>query len=255
MSKDLVTLFRSGSVPRKIRLAAAKGELPLAPEEQKQILEQLAADEDESVRLLAHETLSRISAPPPPAPAPSPPAEDLPEPLQEPALAPEAPPDGEIQKPPAEGQAQGEDRPQEESETFKTTLQKISKMNVGERMKVAGIGSREERMILVRDTNRLVSTAVLKSPKITDRDVEIIATFRNVSEEVLREIGNNREWTSSYSISLNLVRNPKTPIGVSMRLIQRLTTKDLRLLQKDRSLQEILRRMSVKMVADREKTK
>jgi hypothetical protein len=105
-------------------------------------------------------------------------------------------------------------------------------------------GGREERIILVRDTNKVVSLSVLKNPRITEGEVEAIAATRNVSDEILRQIGVSREWSKNYTVSLNLVRNPRTPPSISTNFIARLNNKDLKNLGGDRNVPEIIRRMA-----------
>ena len=98
-------------------------------------------------------------------------------------------------------------------------MQKIVKMNTAEKMVTALKGTREERTILIRDRNRLVSTSVLGSPKLTESEVEAFASMKNISDQVLREIGSNREWTRNYNIIAALVRNPRTPLATSMGMV------------------------------------
>jgi hypothetical protein len=73
-------------------------------------------------------------------------------------------------------------------------------------------GTLEMRAILVRDPNKVISAAVLSSPKLTEHEVEGISLMANVPDEVLRTIGANRRWMKNYSIVLGLTRNPKTPV-------------------------------------------
>jgi hypothetical protein len=105
-------------------------------------------------------------------------------------------------------------------------------------------GGREERIILVRDTNKVVSLSVLKNPRITEGEVEMIAATRNVSDEILRNVGINREWSKNYKIVCNLVRNPRTPPSISTNFVSRLNPKDLKNLGGDRNVPEIIRRMA-----------
>ena len=117
----------------------------------------------------------------------------------------------------------------------------LSSLSIMERMKLATRGTREQRSVLVRDPNRLVAAAVLSSPKLTDSEVEQFAKMANVAEDVLRVIGTNRAWTKNYGVVAGLVRNPKTPLAISMNLLQRINDKDVRLLALDRNVPEPLR--------------
>jgi hypothetical protein len=138
-----------------------------------------------------------------------------------------------------DGQEEVAEGPDDESELG--TSQRLAKMNVMQRIKVAMRGRREERSILIRDPNRLVSVAVLSSPKVTEAEIESFAKMANVSEEVLRVIGTNRQWTKNYGVIAGLVRNPKTPVAISMNLMQRVNDKDVRMLATDRNVPEPIR--------------
>jgi hypothetical protein len=112
-------------------------------------------------------------------------------------------------------------------------------------------GGREERAILIRDTNRIVALSVLKNGRITDGEVEHIAALRNVSQDVLRAIGSNREWAKNYTVVATLVRNPRTPPGISTNFISRLQNHDLKQLAKDKNVAELIRRMAKKTIDTR----
>ena len=119
--------------------------------------------------------------------------------------------------------------------------QKLALLGVAERMKAAMKGTKSERAILIRDPNKLVSSAVLSSPKLTESEVENFAKLANVSEEILRTIGMNRAWMKNYGVVAALTKNPKTPLAVSMRFVQRLNDRDLKMIVLDRNLQEPLK--------------
>jgi hypothetical protein len=129
-----------------------------------------------------------------------------------------------------------------------STVQRIYRLNTAEKIITALKGSREERAVLVRDPNRLVSSAVLGSPKMTDAEVEAFAGMRNISDEVLRQIGNNREWTKRYGVVASLVKNPRTPLGVSLGMVSRLNPRDIKGLATDRNVPEVLRRQAQKFI-------
>jgi hypothetical protein len=128
------------------------------------------------------------------------------------------------------------------------TVQRLSLMTVSEKIKAAMRGSREERTILIRDPNKLVSLAVLSSPKVNDREVENYAKMANVSEDVLRVIGSTRAWTKSYAVIRALAFNPKSPIAVSMTLVSRLVEKDVRMISMDRNIAEPVKLLARKFL-------
>jgi hypothetical protein len=137
-----------------------------------------------------------------------------------------------------------------QAEDDQTTAQRLALMGVMEKVKVATRGTREERGILIRDPNRLVAAAVLSSPKLTDQEVEGFAKMANVTDEVLRVIGANRHWTKNYGVVAGLVRNPKTPLAISMNLIQRVNDKDIRLIALDRNVPEPIRIVARKRASE-----
>lgn len=116
----------------------------------------------------------------------------------------------------------------EEKEADEQNLgKKIQNMRISERIKLALVGNMSARSILIRDSNKLVCTAVLKSPRVTESEVEGISRSRSVSEEVIRLISGNREWTKNYNIKVNLVNNSKTPVHESLKLLNFLRERDL----------------------------
>jgi hypothetical protein len=129
-----------------------------------------------------------------------------------------------------------------------STIQRIARMTVSERVQTALKGNREERIILIRDANRIVASAVLDSPKLTDSEVEAIALMKNVSEEVLRVVGTKRDFAKNYTVIHNLVKNARTPIGTTLGLINRILTSDLRALSRNKNIPEVLRKTAQRQV-------
>jgi hypothetical protein len=129
-----------------------------------------------------------------------------------------------------------------------SAVQKIYRLNTAEKIVTALKGSREERAILVRDPNRLVAVAVLGSPRLTEAEIEAFSAMKGVSDEILRQIGNHREWTKRYNVINNLVRNPRTPIGIALTLVPRLNVRDVKGLAVDRNVPEPVRKQAQKFV-------
>lgn len=133
-----------------------------------------------------------------------------------------------------------------------TLVQKIGRMTVAEKINAALMGNQEERTLLVRDSNKIVARAVLQSPKLTDQEVENIATMKNVSEEVLRLLAMNRKFIRGYSVVRNLINNPRTPIDTGLPLIHRLNDRDLKELSRNKNIAEVVRSMAEKLVRQKE---
>jgi regulator of extracellular matrix RemA (YlzA/DUF370 family) len=126
-------------------------------------------------------------------------------------------------------------------------IRKIMFMNTKDRMKLAMKGDREARGILIRDSNKVVCSAVVKNPRITEQEIENIAAMRTVADEVLRLIAMNRTWARSYTIIHNLARNPRSPIPTVMNILLRIRTKDLQAFTQNRNVSEAVRRQAYRL--------
>jgi hypothetical protein len=129
-----------------------------------------------------------------------------------------------------------------------SAVQRLYRLNTAQKVITALKGNREERAILIRDPNRLVATAVLGGPRVTETEVESFAAMKNVSDEILRHIGRHKEWTKRYSVVFNLVKNPRTPIAISLGMVSRLNPRDLKGLAVDRNVSEVIRKHAQKFV-------
>ena len=134
-------------------------------------------------------------------------------------------------------------------------LQKISRLTVGERVQLAIKGKKEERFILIRDGSKVVSSAVLESPKINDQEVEMFASMKNVQESVLRGIAGKRKFMKTYAIVRALANNPRCPLDVQLTIIKNLLNMDLRTLTMNKNISETVRKVALKMFHERTEKK
>ena len=128
-----------------------------------------------------------------------------------------------------------------------STIHRIAKLTVGQRVQLAMKGSREERFILVRDGAKVVALAVLESPKLTESEVEFFAALRNVQEVVLRGIALKRRFIKQYCIVKVLANNPRTPLDVSLPLLNHLLLGDLRVLSSNKNVADTIRKLAAKL--------
>jgi hypothetical protein len=126
-------------------------------------------------------------------------------------------------------------------------MQRVAHMNVVQRLTLALKGGRSERMLLIRDPNKLIQRCVLQSPRLTDTEVEAFASMSNLPGETLRAISFSRVFMKNYSVVRNLVNNPKTPLDVSLHLFPRLTATDLVKLTANKNVPETLRSSAQKL--------
>jgi len=239
----LLDMFRRGEVSREIKMLAARGALAPRAHEQLMLLVELVADPEPEIRLVAEETIAAIPRQALEAfLARSDASATLREFFAARGIQSAAIPAADSDEPlidrsgPEDPQASGPEAADKQG-----TLQRLTSMTVAARMKVAMKGTREERAILIRDPNKLVSVSVLSSSKVNENEIEGFAKMANVSDEVLRIIGHTRAWVKNYGIASALARNPKTPVAVALNLVQRLNERDLKLISLDRNAQEPLK--------------
>jgi len=127
-----------------------------------------------------------------------------------------------------------------------STLQKIANMTVGQRVQLAMKGTKDERYILIRDGSKVVSCAVLQSPKLSDAEVETFASMKNVQEGVLREIARNRKFMKNYAVVRTLINNPRCPLDLGLPLMNHLLVNDLKGLSMNKNVSDTLRKMALK---------
>lgn len=241
----LLDFFKRGEVDRETRMLAAEGALAPRALEQLSILVLLLEDSDAEIRNTAEETLGRI-------PEESLKAflgrSDVPLGLREffgdRGIFPDEIPNIEFEVEAEEPLIESGDDDLglgEEEETPESATAKLAKMGFSERLKAAVKGSREMRAILIRDPNKMISAAVLSSPKVSEPEIEAYARMASLSEEVLRIIATNRQWTKNYKVVMGLTKNPKTPLALAMNFMGRLNYRDLQQLSVDRNVSEGLR--------------
>lgn len=142
---------------------------------------------------------------------------------------------------------------EQKDERSQAIWNRIQFMSVSEKVQLAFKGDRTVRMILVRERNRLVCSAVMRNPRMSETEVESIAGMRNVDEEVLRLITMRRDWMGKYNIVVTLCRNPKVPVGVVLPLINRLTLRDLKGLKDDKGVSQVVRESAKRFYVARQK--
>ncbi|MBX7195513.1 MAG: hypothetical protein K1X94_25885 [Sandaracinaceae bacterium] len=138
---------------------------------------------------------------------------------------------------------------EEVREKFKPLAFQIGEMNFAEKLRMCLIGNAAARALLVRDSNKIVAMSAIASPQVTEAEATGLANSRQVSEEVLRFIGNKREWVGNYEIKKNLLFNPKTPVGISMKFLSHLHVADLRNLSRSRGIPAAIKTAAAQRVA------
>ncbi len=127
------------------------------------------------------------------------------------------------------------------------TKQRIQDLPTGAKMRLAMLGNAFARSVLIRDSNRMVAVAAVNSPRIKDSEIVAFAGNRSLSDDVIREIANAKEWLRLYQVKVNLVFNPKCPLQVSMRLLPHLRDKQLKVIVKSKNIPSALSQQAKKL--------
>lgn len=147
-----------------------------------------------------------------------------------------------------------EDVPAPHEENF-SKYQLALDMGVSEKIKMALTGDKEWRSIFLKDSNKLVNTAVLKNPRITDGEVVAVCKNKTSSEELIRIILVNKDWIKMPTIRSALVSHPKTPVAWALRFMAYQTEKELKNLGKSKSIPQVVVAAARRLLAEKAKKK
>jgi hypothetical protein len=139
----------------------------------------------------------------------------------------------------------------EKSRAQNTSFIKFDELKIFEKVRLATVGNAYCRQVLIRDSNRLVAMAVIRSPSITDREVLAAAANRGICDDVIRYIANSREFTKDYGVKSALLNNPKCPLALSLRLMPFMHPEDLRALSRSKNIPSALSTAARKLIQTR----
>ena len=141
--------------------------------------------------------------------------------------------------------------PKKEEPERLSVIQKVNRMTVGERVQLAVKGTKDERFVLIRDGSKVVSLAVLESPKLSDAEMETFASMKNVQQSVLRAMASKRKFMKQYSVIRALASNPRMPLDVALTLIPHLLVNDLNALSNNKNVSDTLRKLALKLYKEK----
>jgi len=167
---------------------------------------------------------------------------------------PVAPVDGQEEEQEEELEEKSEEEALAEEAAYQSKYQLAQSMGVGDKIKIALTGDKEWRSLLIKDSNKLVNSAVVKNPRITEPEILTIAKSVIQNEEILRIICHNKEWVKNPSIRKALVLNNKTPLPVALRFMGFLTEKDLSGMAKSKNISSVLANNARRMLSNKKKS-
>jgi hypothetical protein len=134
-----------------------------------------------------------------------------------------------------------------------TLFNKITEMNFSEKLKLAILGNREARSLLIRDQSKMIACSVLKNPRLTESEILLFAQSKVVDEDVLRMIAETRRWVRQYQIKYSLVSNPKTPTHISLNFMRYIRDRDLRSIMNDKNIPGVVTTSAARVIKERVK--
>ncbi len=124
----------------------------------------------------------------------------------------------------------------EEEVSFGSRTQELMAMNTMEKIRAALLGEQTDRAFLIKDSNKIVAMAVIKSPKIKENEVVGYSSNRSLSPDVIRYIAGRRDWVKLYQVKINLVMNPKTPLARALTFLPFLKNNDVKKLARSKNI-------------------
>ncbi len=132
-----------------------------------------------------------------------------------------------------------------EGEMGTSPIFRIRQMDPNKRFRLAVKASRPERQILIRDNSPQVLLGLLAHPRIEDREVKAIVDSAFSTGAIMQRVASNRKWMRNAEIQLAVVKSPKTPPPLAIKLLPTLRTSDLRVLAKGSLSRETIRRAAL----------
>lgn len=158
--------------------------------------------------------------------------------------------DPEVVSAPEDGEEAQEEQVKEQ---FLPLMMRIRQMTSSEKLRLAMVGNAAARAFLVRDKNRTVAYSAISSPSMQEAEVLPIVRSKEIGEEIIRYIGNKREWTKSHEVKHALVFNVKTPVGMALRFLPHLRDTELKTLSRSRNVAQPLKSAALQKIAAKEK--
>jgi len=113
-------------------------------------------------------------------------------------------------------------------------------LTLGHRKTLARCGDRDTLARLLHDPEAAIMSQLLLNPRLTERDVVRVAARRPIEADISRAVATSERWISRYKVKRALVLNPYTPPDLSLRLLGFLNRQDLREVQSNTSISQVV---------------
>ena len=137
------------------------------------------------------------------------------------------------------------------SSDYSDAYAKVRSLPINEKRKAAAQGNKTVRQLLINDTNKSLHIFVLKNPKIGLDEIQEYAKLPGLSPEAIRFMLRNRNWMNSRQLVLNLTRNPSTPTDLALRLVDRLSLHELRVIARSSEVRPAIQSQARKRLLEK----
>jgi hypothetical protein len=117
----------------------------------------------------------------------------------------------------------------------------LQSLPLEERLEKATHGHADILSQLVFDQEEKVLHCIVENPHVTEKILLAICRRRVIPARILEKISKNRKWMQNYQIRYELIRNPRTPVYISLRYVKTLLRLELSNLVRDVSVPAAIR--------------
>jgi len=127
----------------------------------------------------------------------------------------------------------------------------IMKMTIPQKIRLALLGNKEARNLLIHDPNKIIPLAVMRNPRLSEDEVILYAQLRSIAEEIFWAISKHKTWVKNYHVKLALVSNPKSPLPLAIKLLDHLHDRDLQNISRSKNVSYVLARSAARLLFKR----
>jgi hypothetical protein len=127
----------------------------------------------------------------------------------------------------------------------------VAKMTIPQKIRLALLGNKEARNLLIHDPNKVIPLAVMRNPRLSEDEVILYAQLRSISEEIFWAISKHKTWVKNYHVKLALVSNPKSPLSLAIKLLDHLHDRDLQNISRSKNVSYVLARSAARLLFKR----
>jgi hypothetical protein len=122
-------------------------------------------------------------------------------------------------------------------------------LRLGERVTLARIATAPLLERLLAEGEPKVLEALLNNPRLREEDLLAALRRRDVTLALVEASSSSPRWSQRYFVRLELVLQPKTPLGVALLQMSSLVKRDLRRVAETPSLRPLLRVTAERLLA------